>query len=112
MSERFLIRTEGGPVDGETRVANSLGDDGWRWPLPDVLPHPDGRYVKEAESILPAPLHERVTLALEAWGLMKSRVRDLPDDVLAQFLERAAAPQDEDSRVLRGAVYRWEPSDA
>ena len=79
MAERFLVRTEGGPCDGETRVADSDGLGGWEWPLPDVLEYGGregviGHYVKAAESTLP--------------------------------------PQDEDSRVLRGATYRWEPADA
>jgi len=78
MAERFLVRTEGGPLDGETRVASSVGLGGlggWEWPLPDVLRYDgSGQYVKAAESGLP--------------------------------------PQDEDSHVLRGATYRWEPSDA
>lgn len=52
--ERFLIRTEGGPCDGETRVADSLGLGGWEWPLPDILGWDDsGYYVKAGESDLP-----------------------------------------------------------
>ena len=54
MGERFLIRTEGGPCDGETRIANTDGLGGWTWPLPDVLKYDaSGRYVKHAESVLP-----------------------------------------------------------
>ena len=54
MGERFLIRTEGGPCDGETRVANSDGNERWTWPLPDVLKYDaGGRYVKVTESHLP-----------------------------------------------------------
>jgi hypothetical protein len=54
-TERFLIRTEGGPMDGETRVANAGGTGPWEWPLPDVLNYDQsGRYVKAAESDLPA----------------------------------------------------------
>ena len=54
MAERFLIRTEGGPCDDETRVANADGLGGWAWPLPDALKYDaSGRYVKVAESDLP-----------------------------------------------------------
>jgi hypothetical protein len=53
--ERFLVRTEGGPLDGEVRVANGDGDPaGWSWPLPDRLPYGSlGAYVKDRESGLP-----------------------------------------------------------
>lgn len=72
MPERFLIRTENGPCDGETRVATS---DAWEWPLPSTLGYDaTGRYVKVSESELD--------------------------------------PQPEGSRVVRGATYRWEPTDA
>lgn len=75
MAERFLLRTEGGPCDGQTRVANALGDDGITWPLPDVLPYDaTGRYVKASESDAP--------------------------------------PQEPGSRLVRGAVYEWEATDA
>ena len=54
MPERFLIRTEGGPCDGETRIADSDGLGGWTWPLPDVLKYDaSGQYVKVGESDLP-----------------------------------------------------------
>jgi hypothetical protein len=54
MNERFLIRTEGGPCDGETRIADSQGIGGWGWPLPDVLKYDaTGSYIKAAESSLP-----------------------------------------------------------
>jgi hypothetical protein len=54
MSERFLVRTVGGPCDGETRVADSAGLGGWEWPLPDALAYDaSGQYVKTAESSLP-----------------------------------------------------------
>lgn len=54
MTETFLLRTEGGPCDGETRVATS---DVMPWPLPDVLKYDaSGRYVKAAESVLPPQL--------------------------------------------------------
>ena len=47
MPENFLIRTLGGPCHGEVRVAQ-----GEAWPLPDVLMHPDGRYLKTRQSAL------------------------------------------------------------
>lgn len=47
MSERFLIRTEGGPRPG-TKVAEGIG-----WPLPELLLWDTGTYVKAAESALP-----------------------------------------------------------
>ena len=73
MAERFLIRTEGGPCDGETRVANADPGGSWTWPLPDTLGwDASGSYVKAAESVL--------------------------------------EPQGPDSGVVRGATYRWEPS--
>ena len=72
VGERFLIRTEGGPCDGETRVAD-VGQ-GWTWPLPAWLGYDEtGRYVKISESGLP--------------------------------------PQDAESRLRRGARYRWVPAD-
>lgn len=72
MTERFLVRTEGGPCHGETRIANAHGDEGWTWPLPDELKYgATGSYVKYSESDAPR--------------------------------------QPDDSRVIRGAVYRWEP---
>lgn len=51
MSERFLIRTVGGPFPG-TRVAS---DNEYAWPLPDVLEDPEmrGVYRKGTESKLP-----------------------------------------------------------
>lgn len=53
MAERFLLRTEGGPCAGETRVVNTQGE-GWEWPMPDVLEFGEqGRYVKVTESELP-----------------------------------------------------------
>lgn len=53
MPERFLLRTEGGPCDGETRVADSENVY-WQWPLPAVLEYDGtGRYVKVLESDLP-----------------------------------------------------------
>lgn len=53
-AERFLIRTEGGPMDEEVRVANAhSGVPVWDWPLPAVLGYDrTGRYVKTAESDL------------------------------------------------------------
>lgn len=55
MAEPFLVRTKGGPCDGQTRVANAAGDEGWTWPLPDELGYDDsGRYVKCQESGLPS----------------------------------------------------------
>jgi hypothetical protein len=52
--ERFLLRAEGGPCDGEVCVANSDGTGAWTWPLPDVLDYDStGRYVKTAEGSLP-----------------------------------------------------------
>jgi hypothetical protein len=68
--ERFWVRLEGGPLAGD-RLADNM-----TWPLPDVLPLPDGlggRYVKVSESQLP--------------------------------------PQDEESKVLRGARYAWRRDD-
>lgn len=58
MAERFLIRTEGGPCDGQTRVCNAMIDGvqigQWEWPLPDVLKwDQSGSYVKVRESALP-----------------------------------------------------------
>jgi hypothetical protein len=58
VAERFLIRTEGGPCNGETRVANAgmehLPSGQWEWPLPDALEYDGtGRYVKVAQSDLP-----------------------------------------------------------
>jgi hypothetical protein len=54
VAEPFLVRTEGGPCDGETRVANFGGSDDWTWPLPEVLPYDEtGRYVKYSESDRP-----------------------------------------------------------
>lgn len=48
----FLIRTRGGPIDGETR---SVPETAFPWPLPPILEHPGGggHYVKIAESTLP-----------------------------------------------------------
>jgi hypothetical protein len=51
MSERFLVRTQGGPCSGETRIADT--DMGWEWPLPAVLAHAGGSYVKVRESAPP-----------------------------------------------------------
>lgn len=55
MAERFLIRTQGGPMDGITFVANDPKTPGvWEWPLPKTLPYSDfGQYVKVTESSLP-----------------------------------------------------------
>lgn len=58
MAEKFLIRTQGGPLDGETRVANAQMDGvqigQWEWPLPARLPFNEtGDYVKVTESSLP-----------------------------------------------------------
>lgn len=48
--EQVLIRTVGGPYDGETRV---VGVEVFGWPLPDALAVPfDGRYLKVSESDL------------------------------------------------------------
>jgi hypothetical protein len=47
VSERFLIRTEGGPRPG-TKAAEGIG-----WPLPELLLWEGGVYVKAAESPLP-----------------------------------------------------------
>lgn len=55
MAERFLIRTIGGPTNGETRVVNADGQPGepWTWPLPDTLHYPGtGYYKKTSESKL------------------------------------------------------------
>ena len=61
MPEAFLVRTEGGPCAGEVRVANASGDEGWTWPLPGILKHPEGRYVKVSESDLgPRPEGSRL----------------------------------------------------
>lgn len=62
MAEKFLIRTQGGPLDGETRVANAQMDGvqigQWDWPLPSTLPFDrTGEYVKVTESSLP-PMSE------------------------------------------------------
>lgn len=51
--ERFLIRLEGGPAGGETRVATS-DNVYWQWPLPGVISwDATGGYVKVRESSLP-----------------------------------------------------------
>lgn len=50
MSERFLIRTLGGPHPG-TRVTPDC--DRWSWPLPDDLNDDGGHYRKIRESDLP-----------------------------------------------------------
>lgn len=34
----FLIKTKGGPLDGQTRTCSRLEDYGLSWPLPDELP--------------------------------------------------------------------------
>lgn len=47
-SERYLIRTLDGPVEG-TRWA----PPDWTWPLPDILDTPQGVYRKVSESQLP-----------------------------------------------------------
>lgn len=52
--ERFLLRTNGGPCDGETRVANHQGRHEMDWPLPEVLKYDKtGYYAKVAESDIP-----------------------------------------------------------
>lgn len=50
MSERFLIRTDGGPTPGTRSVFESAT---WTWPLPARLPGLGGVYVKVRESGLP-----------------------------------------------------------
>jgi hypothetical protein len=62
--ERFLIRTEDGPMAGEVRVANTEGDPvEWAWPLPDVLLYDEtGRYLKVSESELPPQEEDSRTL--------------------------------------------------
>jgi hypothetical protein len=52
MAEQFLLRLNGGPDAGRTRVATS---DLLPWPLPERLSHPDesGYYEKVRESQLP-----------------------------------------------------------
>jgi len=54
MSERFFIRTLGGPHPG-TRIVNKEGQSGpeWHWPLPEALVDEGGAYVKTSESQLP-----------------------------------------------------------
>lgn len=56
MANGFLVRTTGGPNDGETRVVPLE----WGWPLPNVLPGASlgGVYVKVSESQLPASVDE------------------------------------------------------
>ena len=57
MADGYLIRTVGGPHDGESRV---VPRDMFGWPLPDELPLPEsgGMYVKIRESQLPAEIDE------------------------------------------------------
>lgn len=55
-AEVFLVRLEGGPLNGETRIANfacPADEPMFTWPLPDVLNMDSGRYVKVSESDLP-----------------------------------------------------------
>lgn len=55
-AERFLVRTDNGPCDGETRVFNSSGQQEFTWPLPLILKWDDtGYYRKYSESTLAAP---------------------------------------------------------
>lgn len=62
MAERYLLRTEGGPFAGETRVANDPDGPSMTWPLPPVLEYDrTGQYVKVMESDLP-PMPEESTL--------------------------------------------------
>lgn len=51
MAETVLIRTKGGPLDGETRMVST---DIVPWPFPETLPYPfaQGSYVKHTESAL------------------------------------------------------------
>lgn len=53
--ERFLLRTMGGPLDQETRIANTEADPvKWTWPLPGILKYDaTGYYEKISESQLP-----------------------------------------------------------
>lgn len=55
--ERFLMKTKGGPIDGETHVVPA---DLYGWPLPDKLPAPfeGGHYKKVNESKLPPMPHD------------------------------------------------------
>jgi hypothetical protein len=54
MPERYLLRTEGGPFAGETRVAGDPDSPSMTWPLPPVLEYDrTGQYVKVRESDLP-----------------------------------------------------------
>lgn len=55
MAEFFLLRTTGGPLDGQTR---KVPRNFYGWPLPAELPYEQGRYVKTSESQLPAEVDE------------------------------------------------------
>jgi hypothetical protein len=67
VTERFLLRVNGGPNPGDYVPGDTL----MSWPLPATLPADGGHYIKVSESQLPPP--------------------------------------GEDSRVLRGAEYDWQP---
>lgn len=58
MADFFLVKTNGGPFDGETRM---LPRTVFKWPLPDELPDTEkfgGKYVKIQESTLPESVDE------------------------------------------------------
>lgn len=61
MNETILIKTVGGPFDGDTRVVNRA-EMSWDWPPPNqiLVPGEKGFYKRESYSQLPQIGHPNV----------------------------------------------------